>query len=94
MTSLADLLDPDQWIVSGKNLSDFPWPDGSNEREAMKLILSTRPSLKAHFERWSKRVMEALGRRGGEKVGDVFMEGAIPRIGLNDQRSLFFISAC
>src|ERR1700730_1416930 len=74
MTSLADLLDPDQWIVSGKNLSDFPWPDGSNEREAMKLILSTRPSLKAHFERWSKRVMEALGRRGGEKVGDVFME--------------------
>ena len=74
MTSLADLLDPDQLIVSGKNLSDFPWPDGSNEREAMKLILSTRPSLKAHFERWSKRVMEALGRRGGEKVGDVFME--------------------
>jgi hypothetical protein len=74
MTSLADLLDPDQWIVSGKNLSDFPWPDGNNEREAMKLILSTRPLLKAHFERWSKRVMEALGRRGGEKVGDVFME--------------------
>jgi hypothetical protein len=74
MTSLADLLDPDQWIVSGKNLSDFPWPDGSNEREAMKLILSTRPVLKGHFERWSKRVMEALGRRGGEKVGDVFME--------------------
>jgi hypothetical protein len=74
MTSLADLLDPDQWIGSGKNLSDFPWPDGSNEREAMKLILSTRPVLKGHFERWSKRVMEALGRRGGEKVGDVFME--------------------
>jgi hypothetical protein len=39
MTSLAELLDPDQWIVSGKNLSDFPWPDGNNEREAMKLIL-------------------------------------------------------
>jgi hypothetical protein len=74
MTSLADLLDPDQWMVSGKNLLDFPWPDGNNEREAMKLILSTRPLLNAHFERWSKRVMEALGRRGGEKVGDVFME--------------------
>jgi hypothetical protein len=25
-------------------------------------------------ERWSKRVMEALGRRGGDKVGDVFVE--------------------
>jgi len=32
MTSLPDLLDPDQWIVSGKNLSDFPWPKGTNER--------------------------------------------------------------
>jgi hypothetical protein len=74
MTSLAELIDPDQWIVSGKNLSDFPWPDGNNEREAMKLILSTRPLLKAHVERWSKRVMEALGGRGGERVGDVFVE--------------------
>jgi hypothetical protein len=50
--------------VSGKNLSDFPLPDGNNEREAMKLILSTRPLLNAHLERWSKRVMEVLGRRG------------------------------
>jgi hypothetical protein len=74
MTSLADLLDPDQWIVSGKSLLDFPWPDGNNEREAMKLILSTRPLLEGHVERWSKRVMEALGRRGGENVGDVFVE--------------------
>jgi hypothetical protein len=47
---------------------------GNNEREAMKLILSTRPLLNAHFERWSKRVMEALGRRGAERVGDVFVE--------------------
>jgi hypothetical protein len=67
MASLADLLDPDQWIMSGKNLLDFPWPEGNNEREAVKLILSTRPLLNAHYERWSKRVMEALGRRGGEK---------------------------
>jgi hypothetical protein len=74
MTSLADLLDPDQWMTSGKNLSDFPWPDGNNEREAMKLILSTRPLLNAHVGRWSKRVMEALGRRGGDKVGEVFVE--------------------
>jgi len=74
MTSLADLLDPDQWIVSGKNLSDFPWPEGTNEREAIRLILSTRPGLYAHLERWSTRVMEALGRRGGEKVGEVFVE--------------------
>ena len=74
MTSLADLLDPDRWIVSGKNLLDFPWPDGNNEREAMKLILSTRPVLNAHFDRWSKLVMEALGRCGGEKIGDVFVE--------------------
>jgi hypothetical protein len=74
MTSLADLLDPDQWIVSGKNLSDFPWPNGNNEREAMKLILSARPPLNAHHERWSKLVMDALGRRGGQKVGDVFAE--------------------
>jgi len=74
MTSLADLLDPDQWIVSGKNLSDFPWPKGTNEREAIRLILSTRPGLYAHLERWSTRVMEALGRRGGEKVGEAFVE--------------------
>jgi hypothetical protein len=44
------------------------------KREGMKLILSTRPLLNAHIERWSKRVMEALGRRGGERVGDVFVE--------------------
>jgi hypothetical protein len=74
MTSLADLLDPDQWMMSGKNLTGFPWPEGNNEREAMKLILSTRPLLNAHVERWSKRVIEALGRRGGDKVGDVFAE--------------------
>jgi len=74
MTSLADLLDPDQWMVSGKSLLDFPWPDGADEQEAMKLILSARPLLKGHVERWSKRVMEALGRRGGENVGDVFVE--------------------
>jgi hypothetical protein len=58
----------------GQKSVGFPWPDGNNEREAMKLILSTRPLLKAHFERRFKRVMEALGRRGGEKVGDVFVE--------------------
>jgi hypothetical protein len=74
MTSLADLLDPDQWITSGKNLLEFSWPDGNNEQEAMKLILSTRPLLQGHVERWSRRVMEALGRRGGENVGDVFVE--------------------
>ena len=74
MTSLADLLDPDQWIASGRNLTDFPWPDGNNERETMKLILSTKPALNARVDRWSKLVMDAFGRRGGEKVGDVFME--------------------
>ena len=47
-TSLAELLDPDKWIASGKNLTDFPWPDGANEREAMKLILCARPMLNAH----------------------------------------------
>jgi hypothetical protein len=74
MTSLADLLDPDQWMTAGKNLTDFPWPDGTNEREAMKLILAPRPLLNAHMERWSKRGMEALGRRGGDRVGEVFVE--------------------
>jgi hypothetical protein len=74
MASLAELLDPDQWMASGKNLTDFPWPNGNNEPEAMKLILSKRPLLNAHIERWSKRVMEALGRRGGDKVGEVFVE--------------------
>lgn len=74
MTSLADLLDPDQWVASGKTLLDFPWPDGNNEREAVKLIFLARPQLGAHLERWSKGVMEALGRRGGENVSDVFVE--------------------
>ena len=63
MASLADLLDPDQWIRSGKSLLDFPWPEGNNEREAVKLILSRRPLLNAHYERWSKKVMEAGGPR-------------------------------
>ena len=72
MASFADLLD--QCMTSGKSLTDFPWPHGNNEREAMKLILSTRPLLHAHVERWSKRVMEALGRRGGDKVGEIFVE--------------------
>jgi hypothetical protein len=70
-TSLAELLDPDKWIASGKNLTDFPWPDGANEREAMELILCARPMLNAHVERWSKLAMKTLGRRGGENVGDV-----------------------
>jgi len=65
-TSLAELLDPDKWIASGKNLTDFPWPDGANEREAMKLILCARPMLNTHVEHWSKLVMKTLGRRGGE----------------------------
>jgi hypothetical protein len=67
MTKLADLLDPDQWLASGKNLSDFPWPENSNERGAIKLILSAQPELDAHLERWIRRVME----RGG---GDSFTE--------------------
>ena len=74
MASLADLLNRDQWILSGKSLLDFPWPEGNNEREAVKLILATRPLLNAHYERWSRKVMEALGRRGGEKAGSVFAE--------------------
>ena len=65
---------PDKWIASGKNLTDFPWPDGANEREAMKLILCARPMLNTHVERWSKLVMKTLGRRGGENVVDVFVE--------------------
>ena len=74
MASVADLPYPNQWIVWGKNLTDFPWPDSNTEREAMKLILSSLPLLDAHVERWSRRVMEALGRCGGEKVGDVFVD--------------------
>ena len=74
MTSLADLLDPDQWMTSGKIAPDFLADGYDEEREAMKLILSNRPLLNAHLERWSKRVMKALGRRGGDKVGDVFVE--------------------
>ena len=67
--SLGSLLLPHlKWKITNditcpstrKNLLDFPWPDGNNEREGMKLILSTRPLLNAHVERWSKRVMEAL----------------------------------
>jgi hypothetical protein len=63
MTKLADLVDPDQWLASGKNLSDFPWPVGNNEREAIKLILSARPELNAHLERWTRKVLERGGGR-------------------------------
>jgi hypothetical protein len=70
----------------GQKLTDFPWPEGNTEREALKLILSTRPMLNVHMERWSEVVMDAFGRRGGEKVRDVFVEeylrefvGAMPR---------------
>ena len=86
MTSLPDLLDPNQWIVLGKNLSDFTWLKGTNERKAIKLILSTRPVLNAHLERWSKRVMEALGRRGGEKVGEVLWKIICVRCGSEHAR--------
>jgi hypothetical protein len=91
MTSLADLLDPDQWMTSGKNLTDFPWPNGNNEREAMKLILSNRPLLNAHLERWSKRMMEALGRRGGDKVGDVFVEEYLRELWERSRRISYLI---
>ena len=74
MTRLADLLDPDQWLASGKDLSDFPLPEGNNEREAIKLILSPWPELNAHLERWTRVVLERGGRRGIEKIGDAFTE--------------------
>ena len=64
MTSLADLLDPDQWMTSGKNLTDFPWPDGNDEREAMKLILAARPLLNTHARHTAQRVY--LPQGGGE----------------------------
>ena len=57
MTALTDLLDPDQWLASGKKLSDFPLPHGASERKAIRLILLARPELDAHLERWSKLVM-------------------------------------
>jgi hypothetical protein len=37
MTSLADLLDPDLWMASGKKLTDFPWPDGDNSIQAASI---------------------------------------------------------
>ena len=59
----------------GQNLTDFPWPDGNNEREAMKLILAPPAATEFAYGAVVKtRVMEALGRRGGDKVGDVFVE--------------------
>jgi hypothetical protein len=73
MTGLTDLLDPDQWLASGKKLSDFPLPHGTSEREAVRLILLARPELDAHLERWSKLVMER-GGGGSKKIGDVFTE--------------------
>jgi hypothetical protein len=73
MTGLTDLLDPDQWLASGKKLSDFPLPHGAKEREAVRLILAERPELDAHLERWSKLVMER-GGGGIKKVGDIFTE--------------------
>ena len=73
MTGLTDLLDPDQWLASGQQLSDFPLPRGANEREAVRLILSERPELDAHLERWSKLVMER-GGGGINKIGDIFTE--------------------
>ena len=76
MTSLADLLDRINGWCRAKSL-DFPWRDGNNEREGREAVLR-RDRTKADFQRRLKRVMEALGRRGGEKVGDVFVED-IPR---------------
>ena len=34
----------------GQRSDNFPWPNGNSEREAMKLILSTRPLLKRPYE--------------------------------------------
>ena len=65
MTSLADLLDPDQWIVSGKNLSDFPWPEGTDEREAIKLILSERSARELRDGRERRRMPRTLHGNAG-----------------------------
>jgi hypothetical protein len=74
MTRLTDLLDPDQWLASGRKLSDFPLAAGNNEREAIRRILSARPELDAHLERWSKLVMERGSGGDNKKIGDVFTE--------------------
>jgi hypothetical protein len=75
MTTLADLLDPDQWIASGRSLMDFPWPAKTeNEREAVKLVLADHPQLAAHLGRWGSRLAEVGRGRSSEKVGDVLTE--------------------
>jgi hypothetical protein len=72
--SLADLLDPDKWIAAGRKLADFPMAEGKNERAAMMLILSDKPELHAHLERWMRQIADTGRGRGDERIGSVLTE--------------------
>ena len=58
----------------GQNSLGFPLAGQQQRTRGYEAHFFTRPQLGAHLERWSKGVMEALGRRGGENVSDVFVE--------------------
>ena len=52
MTTLADLIDPDKWMASGRDLGDLAWPAKTeNQRKAVLLILADRPGLAMHLTR-------------------------------------------
>jgi len=74
MTALADFLNPDKWIASGRNLADLAWPPHTeNEREAVRWILADKSELAAHLGRWGSRIKDHLVTRF-QKVRDVLTE--------------------
>jgi hypothetical protein len=72
---MADFLDLDQWIASGRAIRDFPWPgETPNERKAIALILADRPQLAAHIGRWGTRLVEAAAHDPHKNVLEVLSE--------------------
>ena len=75
MTKLVDLLDPDKWMASGRNLMDFPWPsETENEHKAVLLILEDHPKLALHLARWGAWITEHLAVEPSKPVRKMLTE--------------------
>ncbi|HEY5379909.1 MAG TPA: hypothetical protein VIJ78_10290 [Pseudolabrys sp.] len=78
-------IDPDQWIASGKKLSELTFSQSEKDRKLMALALEDHPELAAHLSRWTIRVGKLVGQE--KKVGDVLTEETLRAL-WNETRSV------